>query len=85
MTNKEKENQKDAHQRKKIVSPNESESTDILTSEMSQPNWSVVSFESRVATGLTYDKAVKKLKKLAAEKVAGLCIVTDEAAKRITN
>lgn len=56
-----------------------------VTSELSAPNWSVVSFERLIAGNLTYAEAVEKLKQLAAEKVSGLCIITDEAAERIKN
>jgi hypothetical protein len=56
-----------------------------FSSELNAPHWSVVSFETCLARGLTYDKAVKKMKRLAAKKIAGLCIVTDEVANRITN
>ena len=52
-------------------------------SELSKPRWSVVSFEARAASSLTYKQATEKLAELAAQKVSGLCIVTDEAAARI--
>lgn len=51
--------------------------------ELNEPRWSVVSFESRAAGSLTYEQAAEKLAELAAEKVSGLCIITDEAAERI--
>lgn len=63
---------------------NESVSEEI-SSELTAPNWSVVSFETHIAGNLTYAEAAEKLKQLAAEKVSGLCIITDEAAKRIKN
>ena len=53
-------------------------------SEIKEPRWSVVSFEERAAQNLTYAEAAEKLKQLAAEKVSGLCIITDEAAARIS-
>ena len=52
-------------------------------SELYEPRWSVVSFEARAASNLTYAQAAQKLAKLDAQKVAGLCIITDEAAARI--
>lgn len=55
-----------------------------FSSEMSAPRWSVVSFEICVANNLTYVQAEQKLKELEAAKVAGLCIITDEAAARIS-
>jgi hypothetical protein len=54
-----------------------------FSSELNAPHWSVVSFETCLASGLTYDTAVKKMKQFVAKKVSGLCIVTDESAERI--
>jgi len=54
-----------------------------LSSELNEPRWSVVSFESRAANGLTYEEAARKLAELAAEKVSGLCIITDEAGEKV--
>ena len=51
--------------------------------ELLERRWSVVSFDKCEATNLTYELAAKKLSELAAAKVAGLCIVTDEAATRM--
>ena len=53
-------------------------------SELNEPRWSVVSFEICVANNLTYAQAEQKLKELEAAKVSGLCIITDEAAARIS-
>lgn len=52
-------------------------------SELSEPRWSVVSFESVAVHGLTYRDAKNWLEKLQKQNIAGLCIVTDEAAARI--
>ena len=52
-------------------------------SELSEPRWSVISFERREAGELIYDQAAVLLSELDAHDVAGLCIVTDEAAARI--
>ena len=52
-------------------------------SELSEPRWSVVSFERREAGSLTYNRAAALLSQLDADGVTGLCIVTDEAADRI--
>ncbi len=52
-------------------------------SELNEPCWSVVSFEARAASNLTYAQAAEKAAELAAQKVPGLCIITDEAAARI--
>jgi hypothetical protein len=43
-----------------------------------------VSFDKREAGGLTYPEAEAKLDELLARNVYGLCIVTDEAAERVT-
>lgn len=58
-------------------------SDDNYKNELNARRWSVVSFEKREASNLTYDEASKKLKKLAKGGVSGLCVVTDEAAERI--
>ncbi len=52
--------------------------------ELSEPRWSVVTFETCAAKNLTYDEAFQKMKELKEQNVSGLCIVTDEAAARIT-
>lgn len=54
-------------------------------SELSEPRWSVISFERREAGSLTYSRAAALLSQLDGDGVAGLCIVTDEAAQRIRN
>lgn len=53
------------------------------TSELAEPIWSVVTFETIAASGLTYEQAAEKLEKLKTEKVSGLCVITDEAAARM--
>lgn len=63
-----------------------SQASDTNTpNELSETRWSVVSFEDCAASNLTYAQAAQKLAELAARKVSGLCIVTDEAAARIAN
>lgn len=54
-------------------------------SELAEPIWSVVTYETVAATGLTYDEAEKLSEKLKTEKASGLCIITDEAASRISD
>ena len=54
-------------------------------SELNEPRWSVISFERREAGGLTYDQSAALLFELDAHGVAGLCIVTDDAAARLRN
>lgn len=53
-------------------------------SELNEPCWSVVSFESVAVHGLTYAEARSWLEKLQEQDVVGLCIVTDEAASRFS-
>jgi hypothetical protein len=52
-------------------------------SELGEACWSVVSFDKCEAGGLTYSQAEAKMDELRARNVYGLCIVTDEAAKRV--
>lgn len=60
------------------------DSGENLRSELDAPVWSVITFDKCAASGLTYSDAAERLKKLEAENVSGLCIVTDETAARIT-
>lgn len=55
-----------------------------LQNELESPLWSVVSFEAVAISGLSYSEAVKWMENLRQQKVSGLCIVTDEAAARIS-
>jgi hypothetical protein len=55
-----------------------------ISSELNEPRWSVVSFESVAVHGLPYAEARNWLEKLQKQNVSGLCIVTDEAAARIS-
>ena len=55
-----------------------------FSSELGEPRWSVISFERREAGNLTYAQARQKLNELEAGDVAGLCIVSDEAAERMS-
>ncbi len=72
-------------QKTKVAPATKAASDEDFPSELTAPNWSVVSFETCLASGLTYDNAIKKMKRLKAKKITGLCIVTDEAAERIKN
>ncbi len=56
---------------------------EIALSELNQSIWSVVSFDKCLNNNLTYDEAILEMERLNAEKVSGLCIITDEAAARI--
>ncbi len=52
-------------------------------SELDMPRWSLVSFDKSEVSGLTYAAAAKLMAEKEAAGVYGLCIVTDEAARRI--
>ena len=52
--------------------------------ELDEPQWSVVSFDAIEAGGLTYRQAAALQSALELSDVNGLCIVTDEAARRIS-
>ncbi len=54
-------------------------------SELLEPRWSVITFESCAVRGLNYDEATTWLGKLKNQGLSGLCIVTDEAAERISD
>jgi len=50
---------------------------------LDEPRWSVISFDKCEAVSLTYKQAADFMSLLDARGIAGLCIVTDEAAKRL--
>lgn len=52
--------------------------------ELQERRWSVISFSESEASSLTYAEAEQKMKELEAQKVSGLCIVTDEVALRLS-
>jgi len=87
MKEEKEENQKpnkvQAARKKKNSSAAKSVSGENHPSELAEQRWSVVTFESRAAAGLTYGEAVRKLDELREENKFGLCIVTDEAAERV--
>lgn len=53
-----------------------------FNSELDLPQWSVVSFDKLEGSGLNYSSAYDLLEELETRRVAGLCLVTDEAASR---
>ena len=67
------------------VAPAESDSPEVIKSDLSKPLWSVVTFSGCAESGLTYDEAVASMALLATEQVSGLCIVTDDAAAKLGN
>jgi hypothetical protein len=58
---------------------------EVTFSELLEPRWSVITFESCAVRGLNYDEATTWLNKLKTQGLSGLCIVTDEAADRISD
>ncbi len=63
----------------------EAVSDEFFPSELNDPRWSVISFEKSEATDLTYDEAAQKLQGLEMNGVFGLCVVTNEAAKKVSS
>jgi len=55
-----------------------------MTSDLEQPCWSVLSDRGWEANGLTHEEARRLVHRLGGEGRHGLCIVTDEAANRMT-
>ncbi len=51
-------------------------------SELDELRWAVVSFVRTEASGLSYKQALQWMSELDLQGVAGLCIVTNEAAER---
>ena len=55
-----------------------------MVSELGSERWAVISERGCEATSLTHEDARRLVHRLAGEGRHGLCIVTDEAASRIT-
>ena len=89
MKSESQENQKSekaaAARKMKVAAAKKTAANKDFSSELNAPHWSVVSFETCLESGLTYDNAVKKMKQFMAKRISGLCIVTDESAQRIKN
>jgi hypothetical protein len=54
----------------------------LLMSELREQRWSVVSERGCEASGMSYDEAAGLVRRLRAEGIHGLCIISDEAARR---
>lgn len=54
-----------------------------LADDLDKRRWSVISVEGCEAGSLTYHEAAILLAKLVSSGIAGLCIVTDDAARRM--
>jgi len=71
------------HETSDVTSAFDDALSDVLPSRLDDPVWAVISFEGLQAGGLTYAQARGLMFELDAQGVAGLCVVTDEAATRI--
>jgi hypothetical protein len=56
-----------------------------MTSQLESENWSVLSDRGREAARLTHEEARRLVHRLGGEGRHGLCIVTDEAANRMSS
>ncbi len=54
-------------------------------SELREQRWSVLSERGCEASGVSYDEAAEGVRRLRESKVHGLCIISDEAARRINS
>lgn len=50
-------------------------------SELGERRWAVISERGCEASGLVYEDAAQLVQRLRGEKVSGLCVVTDGAAR----
>lgn len=55
-----------------------------MSSELENPRWSVISERGCEASGLPHEEARRLVHRLGGEGRHGLCIITDEAASRMT-
>ena len=53
--------------------------------ELDEAQWAVVSERGCEASGLKYREALELMRRLAGEKVSGLAVVTDAAARRFAH
>lgn len=51
-------------------------------SELTEERWAVLSERGCEAMGLTYAQALELMRSLARDRVSGLAIITDDAARR---
>ncbi len=66
-----------------VTQPTEHLPPETPASELDEPSWSVISFKRTEAASLTYRQAIAAMNHLDSQGLAGLCIVTDEAAARL--
>jgi len=55
-----------------------------MTSDLESKKWSVISERGCEASSLTHEEARRLVHRLGAEGRHGLCIISDEAARRLT-
>lgn len=68
---------------KKSVPKKSKKAAENFSSELEKPIWSVVSFEKILENNLTYHEAARKIAEFSEQKISGLCIITDQAARNI--
>jgi hypothetical protein len=56
-----------------------------MTSDLEKKKWSVISERGCEASGVTHEEARRLVHRLGAEGRHGLCIISDEAARRLTD
>jgi hypothetical protein len=56
-----------------------------MMSELTEQQWAVLSERGAEATGLTYAQAAEMMRALVREKVSGVSVITDDAARRVTH
>lgn len=56
-----------------------------FSSELNKPCWSVVTFKSVAVSHLTYEEAKQWAEDLKKQGISGLCVITDEAAGRVSD
>ena len=52
-------------------------------SELKERRWAVLSERGREESGLSYEEASGLVARLRAERLSGLCVISDEAASRL--
>jgi hypothetical protein len=53
-------------------------------SELNEKLWAVLSERGCEASGLTYMEAAAMMRRLAREKISGLCVISSDAGNRVT-
>ncbi len=54
-----------------------------MTSELNERRWAVMSERGREESGLSYEDASRLVARLRAERLGGLCVITDAAASHV--